>query len=733
VNGREALLWGAVLVLLVALFAWGRISGERSSAVPLPAGTTSTKGPDAGPPAPQVATDTSSLAPSPARDALEPAPAALAPVLRMRVRSAASYASNAPPVANIAFQVFAKRELPGPPMQDSSRAPIPLAPGDPPVYSGRTDAEGEARFELDARRLHPREGELAPVLVRVVEPGFQQRVGSLWAAKDEPGVLACTVMAIPGATARGQVVDPQGVPVGADVRLYGWGQGQLDNLAVAERLAGGGFELHLGESVTDGQLLAEAGPHGTGALRDVALPLEDPPQDLRIVLHGEGSLAVRIEDTGGAPAAGVDVLVFLASLDDERGSFVAREPDSSLRRAEGLGRTWVTGQTDSAGRLDARGLRPDAYVVRASTGQGTVSGYPLLLTPQPVSADGRELVLRLAHPSLLVRLLDSEGRPWPGPAPEPESRRARKEREARWPVQPVARAFACEARAGEPCAAGEELAGKFLADGEVVFEVEDGARYLVLAQGPGFDGVPREVEVPEGSGPVVVELRARELGEPGTLALRVVHDGAELVGGYGGTTFELRLESLELATPLLRLDSEGRAPFLLCAPAGRYRAVVAGRASTNSHHGTLTGPRSLGEATAEVVLVAGVTQELTLALDQGARLEVTLAGEIDATDLAAARARAPAIESAAEYAELAREAELFLVDPGRPREPVVHVIQGGIMGAFLRRTWRLGTTEVSECLPSGRHRLVARLPGGREARAEVELLPGTTSAVKLVF
>jgi hypothetical protein len=169
--------------------------------------------------------------------------------------------------------------------------------------------------------------------------------------------------------------------------LHRWiaprGRRWLDHGAPARLLCDGWFELHLERPVEAGLLLAEAGLHGTGTLAGLELSLDTPPQDLRIVVSGAGALRGRIVDASGAPAAGLDVLVLLAALDDERGSFVLPEPDASLRRIEGGGRLYVTGSTDSSGRFEARGLRPEPVVVRARTGPGYASGYPLLLTHAP--------------------------------------------------------------------------------------------------------------------------------------------------------------------------------------------------------------------------------------------------------------------------------------------------------------------------------------------------------------
>jgi hypothetical protein len=294
-----------------------------------------------------------------------------------------------------------------------------------------------------------------------------------------------------------------------------------------------------------------------------------------------------------------------------------------------------------------------------------------------VPADGAELALHIARPILIARLLDVAGQPWPPEEPEQRSGRSpwldmRPMLEGPdWPARPAVTLFTCDTDALGALVAGKLLPGKPQETGELVYEVAEGTRYLLGARGPGFDGALREVELRRGSGPLVVELCARELGPLGTISVRVRHAERQLAGGFDGECFELAA---------------------------------------------------------------------------GAKVELSLAGSADAADLAAARAANPWVEEQAdlgsfereaEYARRAASAEVQLVAPGRRREPVLRVgcaFEGtSAAGEHLLEDWPLGATYLSEMLPAGRCTLVARLSGGREARAELVLVAGQTTQATLRF
>lgn len=652
----------------------------------------------------------------------------------VHVITAVSYAHGATRVGNVAFRLYPQR--PAEPARNGAwTAPIPLAPVDAPLYEGRTDANGTARVEL-ALADFPDDG-FPRLCARVIEPGFQQHVKLGKATREREKADEIQLMAVRGATARGRVVGAAGHGVQSQVRLCEWsvanGARELQPGSRASTLADGWFELHLVRSIEDGVLIAEAGAAGTASLTGVTLALEHPPTDLELVLRGGGLVRGRLVDRSGSPAAGVDMLVLLAELDDERGSFVPPEPLHSLRQIEGLGRTWATLVSARDGSFGVGGLRRESYSVRARTGQDHAGRYPILLTPSPVPADGSGLVLRLARPHIVVRLLDNEGRAWP----QDDQRRARSHERrsecAPWPDRPVVRVFATHADDGGTLVATEALKGKVLQTGECICEVTEGTRCLVSVLGGGFDGAPREVDVPPGQDRVEVEFRARELGEPGAVAVRVFHQGSELQGR--AAPFSVRLEHVASAVAVTNCTStDSPSPYVLRAPAGTYRAVVEGETWTDHQHGYVLTPRAHGRAEAEVQLLPGLTQELALEIDAGASLEVRLEGASSEADVAGLGEALDWLDEDQERAEAAR-ARLHLERPGHAPLPVEFETQVG-PGAWakgLTDAWPLGKTHLSARLPTGRHVLVGRLPGGREARVEVELRAGETTAVTLRF
>lgn len=367
-------------------------------------------------------------------------------------------------------------------------------------------------------------------------------------------------------------------------------------------------------------------------------------------------------------------------------------------------------------------------------------------------------------PTLLVRVFDASGLPWS----EPECSRpldVGPPIEATWPAKARVLVFERDDLGDRGWAAGEPLPnpwlhrssdrssvlvgrdaftrGAPLGPGETELDVAPGARYLVGAVGPGFDGSLRAVEVPREGGRVVVDLHARDRGEFGTVSVRVRWRGREI--GGRGWPLDVTLRSIEGDACLLALDTNASAPpLVLHAPAGAYRIAVEGRANVN-WYGVVWHPREAGRTEREIVLAPGRTTDVELEIGDGAKLEVSLDGVSTEADRQAvwggrfvpyvASGDAAAREAATE--RLAGQAQLYLVSDDRQREPVLFVEEAwegtSAAGLHLNDRWPLGTTRVSECVPAGTYTLVARLPGGREARAEVELLEGSVTPVFLRF
>jgi len=377
--------------------------------------------------------------------------------------------------------------------------------------------------------------------------------------------------------------------------------------------------------------------------------------------------------------------------------------------------------------------------VRARTGQGHLSGYPLLLTPEPVPADGERLELELSRPHLAIRLLSSDGGEWTGAPVAVQQQSFRDERTERWPEVPTIMVFPCTPAGGDEVVQGGVLEGRTTGPGLAIYELPAGARYLVGAQGGGFPGELQVVEVPSGAGRVSVELLAPPPRELGSVSISILHAGRELTGrARDEPEFDVYLESLDTAVVLLsRKEYRETAPFVLTAPAGRYRVVAEGRPYVEHHHGVLMTERDLGRSEVEFDLVAGDTRELMLELDLGTRIELTLAGEGTAGDRAAVLTEWPWLGEPGreeELAAFAARARVYLLRPGRRPEPVYFTTEWGATsaaGTHLEERWPPGAKHVSQVLPTGSYRLVARMPGGRTAAVTVTLRQGETSAVEL--
>lgn len=424
-------------------------------------------------------------------------------VRRARVVTGKSLSTAGERVPRIAFQLL--RARPDTVPDASFLAFAPVFPGDAPLFEGRTDERGEALIELPESQLAGDASGRPGVRVRVVEPGYQQRFGMVpvWPEEEDEAVVL-RVIAWPGTTARGRVLDSAGRGIDAKVSLREWiapgGVRKLGRGAGSRQLLDGWFEIDLTRDVVRGVLIAEAGIVGTGALPPRDFLLADPPQDLEVVARGSGRIRGRVCDAGGSPAAGLELLIWFAPLDDGVGSFVAPEPEFSMLRADGGGRLWVTLETDPEGRFDVSGLRAAPYVVRARTGQGFRSGYPILLTPRTVLADGTPLELVLSRPHLEVRLVDADRSPWSGPHAVVRTDTAWDDRIETWPSAPMIMAYRCTGTGEEETVHSDALRGRAVDGDGVLFEVPAGERYLVGALGGGFLGELQGVEAPEGGG-----------------------------------------------------------------------------------------------------------------------------------------------------------------------------------------------------------------------------------------
>jgi hypothetical protein len=595
-----------------------------------------------------------------------------------------------------------------------------------------TDERGNAIVEVPWSAIETARPQGDTIWARVVEPGYAQRtrLHRLPVSRD-PFELA--VLAVHGVTAHGRALDASGVPVAARVKARAWNAtGGLGFAGQGDAGRDGWFELIPFQPGVY-ELIAEAGFHGTGVVRALSLR-ESPVDPIEIRVRGSGVVRGRVRDAHGIAASALDLTVFAASLDDERGGTVFPRQLWGDLELEGRGHTWATVATDADGRFALGGLRDDLYVVRARTKPGSGEPYPYLLTPTPVQSDGAELDLVLERTYLAVRLVDETGAPWKG-----EIAAARGAQEAdlgAWPISPCLLVVPVlrdlESREhSHPYVPGRSIAG------EHVFDVREGRSYLVGILGGGQSWRPREVDVAEGAGRVEVVIEMQADVPHGDLVV-VARDalGVDRTGSIA-----LRVE--DVASGVVVVDggasgawAQASWPARLKLPAGTYRVVVSGMPWKDEWHGTVLTLAELGTFESTASVVADGTTRIDAVLGAGARVKLACRGAVRDEDRKALEQRHPGASFGGGIDLFAGRVALRLLREGRwPITPSFpNVIEGSsAAGKHLGSFVELGREVVSEPLPAGRFRLEGRLPGGRVVSRDVELVDGATTDVVLDF
>lgn len=240
----------------------------------------------------------------------------------------------------------------------------------------------------------------------------------------------------------------------------------------------------------------------------------------------------------------------------------------------------------------------------------------------------------------------------------------------------------------------------------------------------------RPVADPPASTRNVVAVAPRE-DMLGALSM-VIRDGR---GGAMADAYSIHIENVENLATLVHEEVFGDdgSPRLQSLPEGRYRVIVHGEARLEERHGTVLTWATRGRSEHVVDVRRAKTTDLVVDLPAGARVRISLSGTAGPEDLQAVRTRyRTSTKLRGDLDGLAAHATIALVRPGRP--PIaVQVRHDADWGVSLGDWVDLGSEATSELLPSGAFELVARLPGGREARAHVELVDGGTTAVSLAF
>jgi hypothetical protein len=600
----------------------------------------------------------------------------------------------------------------------------PALPKQPGLLHCTTDDLGHATVLLPLAAIEEARKQGTKLFwVRVTSPGYQSRTELKFFPSGMTSI-PMKLIAARGVSLTGRVFDADGHPIAAQVyarsRLH---DGSLVFGGTAEARGDGWFELNLVEWVTV-QVTADAGEHGTGSIRDLRVSRDSPCEPVELHVSGPGVLRGHVRDSAGLPNAGLDLLLVVAELDDEEGSFHLKQPRATELELEGRGRTWAQIRTDGEGAFEALGLRSDSFHVRARVQRG-LDDYPALLTRSAVRSNGAGLDLVFDRPHIVVHVENEDHSPWTGTCRGyPPTR----QEVLSWSSTPTAvvEPGRDEVRLGPW--GDERLKGVRVKTGEFAFDVPAGRRYSVGLIGGRQAWVPVDVVVPTAGGRVDVTLVARD-GPHGTLVLSAVDpNGAEVRDGT-----VVRIEDAHRGVPLA-IDEEmrGRAwPVRFELPVGEYRVAVEGAADVEDYHGTLRSARKHGRFEANVRVENGRETNVRAVLPVGARLHLKLEGVEQPEDLEALQAGHKG-RTGLEYFSIL--AAITLVADDHWPEPVefqYEIATTSAAGTHLRAALPIGTEGTSEPVSAGRFRLEARMPGGRMASCDVVLVDGQTTNATL--
>jgi hypothetical protein len=606
---------------------------------------------------------------------------------------------------------------------------VPLDPNEPVLARGVTDEHGDVELAFDWSAL-----ESARALpdhrlwARVVADGYQQ-ITRTRALPDEPGRGETILLTVPGATLRGRLFDAIDTPIAGRVHARQWTKdGKLGFGTMADVKDDGWFELRTLQGGTF-QILAEANDHGTAAASDVVVP---SPTPVELHASGPGVVRGRVRDSKGKAVAALEILVITAQLDDETSSSVFPEPLGSRLQMEGRGRVVTNLVTGPDGTFEARGLREDLFVVRARTEDD--GPYPLRLTRAPVTSDGTALDLWLDHPRIVVHVVGTDGTPFTALKSD-----ADRENEhgivpgtppTRWPEKTDVVVVPGRDKAWPDEDFGRHCVGRDGGAGTMVFNVAPSRSYRVGLIGGNSLWQPVSVDVPFGSGAVEVTLTAAS-SPLGTLVIRAQNSESAIV-----RNISIRIEDDVEGTPLLvrkpMFEAESTQSFRL--PEGNYRITVQGAPSTEDFHGRMMDGAAFGRYETQVRITSDQRTVVTATLPAGARLRLTVPGEVLEADRKALHDRHPTWNYGGPIDFFAGQVELCLVAEGHWPEPVhfTYELKGSSAAGTHLCDWiPIGKQDTSQLLPAGKYRLEGHMSGGRSGFVDVVLVDGETTDATL--
>jgi hypothetical protein len=478
---------------------------------------------------------------------------------------------------------------------------------------GESDASGHARFELAV----PAEHTSTSVFARVAEEGFQQRRVTRTLERAVEGTDPLAIVAAPGGTARGSVIDSRGEPAPrAELVLLGEepiGSGRLAFRMSSTTAGNGGFELQVPRSAVY-SIEARASRLGSGALHDIALDVADLPQDLRLTLGGAGVLEGVLADPQGEPIKETSLTAVPADL----GRMPTRD-ERYERELEG-GLCCDTTRTDLAGRFRFTGLRPGDYVLRRSERDGA----PTLGGPFTTGTEAR---VGLSLHRLELRVFQADGRPLALEHTDGSGEAFLSDDRLSCRFDPPRTA---EDRLEQELVPWMKVV-RVLSDGTVVFPLEPERSYAVTFVDPtaALQVVPFETSAQTCL--VRREIRLRPPTEPGELRLTILDsDGRPLEPLDSNQVYIRDAESgraiVTCKQGFKRYGNTGPSYRHPLAP-GRY--VV--RVEAEPFEGCVRGPgeppvAQFSPAERDFEILAGRTTELDIELGASGRLELTVAG-----------------------------------------------------------------------------------------------------------
>lgn len=138
----------------------------------------------------------------------------------------------------------------------------------------------------------------------------------------------------------------------------------------------------------------------------------------------------------------------------------------------------------------------------------------------------------------------------------------------------------------------------------------------------------------------------------------------------------------------------------------------------------------------EVEVFQGKRTKQDLEIAAGGFLSINLMGKAGANDRLAAlqdMSTSPSLQFLGPLSLRASRPTIHLVSESGSRSIVAWYPPTGLYNRGAEHLWPLNAMHRSECLPTGTFQLLARLPGGRTAQAEVTIESKRTTDVTLRF